>query len=54
MHVYIHIYTLTHICTYTYTHIYGLTWWLSDKESSCQCKRGRFNSWVGKIPWRRK
>ena len=25
----------------------------SGKESSCQCKRWRFNPWVGKIPWRR-
>ena len=31
--------------------------WLSGKKSACQCtrpKRLRFNSWVGKIPWRRK
>ena len=31
--------------------------WLSGKESTCQCKscrRGRFDSWVGKTPWRRK
>ena len=31
----------------------GLPWWLSSKESACQCRR-----WVwfqgGKIPWRRK
>jgi len=29
----------------------------SGKEPACQCrryKRRRFNSWVGKIPWRRK
>ena len=34
-----------------------LPWWLSDKESSCQCRnlrRHRFNPWVGKIPWSRK
>ena len=24
------------------------------KESACQCKRGRFNLWVGKSLWRRK
>ena len=30
----------------------GLPWWLSDKESACQCRRYRFNPWVGKIPWR--
>ena len=35
----------------------GLLWWLSDKESVCQCKRRRrlrFSPCVGKIPWRRK
>ena len=26
----------------------------SAKESTCQCRRYRFNPWVGKIPWRRK
>ena len=34
-------------------------WWgllcrLSDKESTHQCRRHRFDSWVGKIPWRKK
>ena len=24
----------------------------SGKESACQCRRCRFDSWVGKIPWR--
>ena len=28
----------------------GLPWWLSGKESSCQCKRHTFNPWSGKIP----
>ena len=32
----------------------GLSWWLSNKESTCQRRRCRFNPWVGKIPWRRK
>ena len=35
----------------------GLPWWLSGKESTCQCRRCRrlrFNPWVRKIPWRRK
>ena len=27
--------------------------WLSSKESTYQCRRHRFDSWVGKIPWRR-
>ena len=35
-------------------HRMELLWWLSDKESTCQCKRHRFNPWIGKIPWRRK
>ena len=33
---------------------WGLPWWLSGKESACQCRRRRFNPWVGKIPWSRK
>ena len=32
----------------------GLPWWLGGKEFTCQCRRCRFNPWVGKIPWRRK
>ena len=32
----------------------GLPWWLSGKESTCQCRRLGFPSWVRKIPWRRK
>ena len=31
----------------------GHPWWLSSKESACQCRRFEFNPWVGKIPWRR-
>ena len=27
--------------------------WLSGKESACQFRRRRFDSWVRKIPWRR-
>ena len=30
-----------------------LTWWLSDKEPLCQCKRYGFNPWVGKSPGER-
>ena len=26
----------------------------SHKECACQCRRHRFNLWVGKIPWSRK
>ena len=25
-------------------------WWLSRKESACQCRRHGFRSWSGKIP----
>ena len=33
----------------------GLPRWLSGKkQSACQCSSHRFNSWVGKIPWRKK
>ena len=32
----------------------GLPWWLSGKESACQCRRRRFYLWVRKIPWRKK
>ena len=28
----------------------GLSWWLSGKESTCQCRRHGFDSWSGKIP----
>ena len=31
----------------------GLHWQLIGKESACQCRRYRFDPWVGKIPWRR-
>ena len=27
--------------------------WLSGKESTCQCRRHRFDPYAGKIPWRR-
>ena len=28
-------------------------WWFRGKESTCQCRRGKLNPWVRKIPWRR-
>ena len=31
----------------------GLPWWLSGKESTCQCRRCRFSPWSRKIPCRR-
>ena len=33
---------------------WGLPWWLSGKESTCQCRRCGFDPWSRKIPWRRK
>ena len=35
-------------------HRSGLSWWLSGKESTWQCRRIRFDTWIMKIPWRRK
>ena len=32
----------------------GLPRWLSGKESACQGRERGFDSWVGKISWRRK
>ena len=34
--------------------LYELPWWLHGKESTCQCRRCRFDPRVRKIPWRRK
>ena len=31
-----------------------LPWWLRHKESTCQCRRHRFDPRVGKILWRRR
>ena len=32
----------------------GLPWWLTGKESSCQCRNCQFDLWVEKVPLRRK
>ena len=34
--------------------IAGLPWWLSGKESACQCRRCEFDPWSGKISWGKK
>ena len=31
-------------------YVSGLPWWLSGKESACQCRRYQFDPWSGKIP----
>ena len=36
------------------TRFLRLSLWLSGKEPTCQSKRCKFSSLVGKIPWRRK
>ena len=33
--------------------LFGLPRFLSGKESTCQCRRRRFNPWVRKTPWRK-
>ena len=30
--------------------MWGLPWWLSGKEFTCQCRRHGFGPWAGKIP----
>ena len=40
------------LCVYL-TCSYGLPRWFSGKESTCQCRRPRFNLWTRMIPWRR-
>ena len=40
-----------HFCVILSTmHNSGLPWWLSGKESICQCRSHEFNPWCGKIP----
>ena len=34
-------------------HFSGLLWWLSGKESTCQCRIHKFDPWIGKILWRK-
>ena len=59
------IYTLTHkvFCFLYLKYIYnylvyvqymGLLWWISSKQSTCQCRRYGFDPWIEKIPWIRK
>ena len=37
----------------SYLKIWGFPGNTSGEESTCQCRRCRFNPWVGKIPWER-
>ena len=42
-------------CYLSWSHLLLPTvpWWLSGKETACQCRGFEFNPWVGKIPWSR-
>ena len=42
------------LCGEEIKHIFGLPWWLSGKESACQCRRHRCDLCIGKLPWRQK
>ena len=33
--------------------LWGLPWWLRWSRTCLQCRKPRFNPWVGQIPWRR-
>ena len=41
---------LTVITCFTKKEHSGLHWWLSGKESTCQCRRQRFDPWAWEIP----
>ena len=45
-----HFYSID-LCVYHYANV---TWFLSTIAFYLQCRRPGFDSWVGKIPWRRK
>ena len=50
------LFCVYHCLPYCTVH-FGLSRWLSGKESSCQCrrcKRHEFKPWVRKTPWRSK
>ena len=52
--IYLHIYNI-HVCMYVYIFM-GFPGGVSGKEPTCQSrrhKRGGFDPWVRKIPWRR-
>ena len=44
-----------HLCLLIYYEVFykGLPWWLRQWRICLQCRRPRFDPWVGKIPWRR-
>ena len=44
----------TYLTPQTKRHSRGFPGGSDSKESACQCRRHRFDPWIGKIPWRRK
>ena len=41
-------------CKYMHMYVYtGFPGGASGKEPACQCRRCKFNPWLGSIPWRR-
>ena len=46
--------SIQHSFQYDFIKSFGFPWGLRSKESTCQSRRCGFNSWDGKIPWRRK
>ena len=57
IHTYIHTYIVIIIkgmCVYVYMYIYMCVYIYIWSSLVSQCRRRRFDCWVGKIPWRRK
>ena len=52
--LWLYLWVYVHVHTHTHTHTHMFPRCLSDKESTCQCRRHKLDSWVGKTPWRRK
>jgi len=50
--IYVDLRMLALLCQFY--NLQGLPWWISDKESSCLCRRCGFDPWVRKISWRKK
>ena len=47
-----HVYLVTKETIFGHKESYGLPWWLSGKESTCQRRRWGISPWVRKISWR--
>ena len=49
IHFFLSLCVYTHTHTHTHTHLFGLPWWFSGKESTCQCRRLRRHG-LGRFP----